>query len=168
MEETLTISQIDIEIVSNAEDINKLHKQLRLLNEKSSQLHRSRENKLHELFSDYIQIGTKYDITKYLNFTGLQTGVKKGEISYSPSFSNGDVIEFTKKNKKSIVITCLTKVISKLDRTNGVRTSVTTKPNWAFRVDIDSLYHGLIRDPQFKLSFETYVRRTESLNLLLL
>ena len=64
-------------------------------------------------------------------------------------------------------ITCLTKVISKLDKTNGVRTSVTTNPNWTFRIDTNSLYHGLMRDTQFKQGFESYVRRTESLDLLL-
>ena len=163
----MTIAQIDDLLSKNQEDINNLHKQLRLLGDKNNQLYRSREDKIHELFIDYIQIGSKYTIDRYISFTGVHTGIKKGEQQYSPSFSNGDVIEFTKKNKKSIVITCLTKVISKLDKTNGVRTSVTTNPNWTFRVDTNSLYHGLMRDTQFKQGFESYVRRTESLDLLL-
>lgn len=163
----MTIAQIDDLISENQKDINNLHKQLRLLGDKNNQLYRSREDKIHELFIDYIQIGSKYTIDRYISFTGVHTGIKKGEQQYSPSFSNGDVIEFTKKNKKSIVITCLNKVISKLDKTTGVRTSVTTNPNWIFRVDTNSLYHGLMRDTQFKQGFESYVRRTESLDLLL-
>jgi len=163
----MTIAQIDNLLSKNQEEINNLHKQLRVLGDKNNQLHRSKEDRFNELFSDYVQIGTKYEITRYLGFTGVQTGVKKDDPTYSPSFSNGDVIEFTKKNKKSIVITCLTKVMSKLDRTNGTRTSYTINPNWTFRVDINSLYQWLMRDAQFKQGFESYVRRTESLDLLL-
>jgi hypothetical protein len=163
----MTISQIDTLLSKNQEDINNLHKQLRLLNEKSSQLYRSKEARLHELFIDYIQIGSKYDINRYMSLSGVHTGIKKGDQQFSPSFSKGDVIEFTKKNKKSIVITCLTKVMSKLDRTTGVRTSEITKPNWTFRIDTNNLYHDLMRDIQFKQGFESYVRRTEALDLLI-
>jgi hypothetical protein len=163
----MTISQIDTLLSKNLEDINNLHKQLRLLNEKSSQLYRSKEDRLHELFIDYIQIGSKYDINRYMSLSGVHTGIKKGDQQFSPSFSKGDVIEFTKKNKKSIVITCLTKVMSKLDRTTGVRTSEIIKPNWTFRIDTNNLYHELVRDIQFKQGFESYVRRTEALDLLL-
>ena len=163
----MTISRIDTLLSKNQEDINNLHKQLRLLNEKSSQLYRSKEDRLHELFIDYIQIGSKYDINRYMSLSGVHTGIKKGDQQFSPSFSKGDVIEFTKKNKKSIVITCLTKVMSKLDRTTGVRTSEIIKPNWTFRIDTNNLYHELVRDIQFKQGFESYVRRTEALDLLL-
>jgi hypothetical protein len=163
----MTISQIDTLLSKNLEDINNLHKQLRLLNEKSSQLYRSKEDRLHELFIDYIQIGSKYDINRYMSLSGVHTGIKKGDQQFSPSFSKGDVIEFTKKNKKSIVITCLTKVMSKLDRTTGVRTSEIIKPNWTFRIDTNNLYHELVRDIQFKQGFQSYVRRTEALDLLL-
>ena len=50
---------------------------------------------------------------------------------------------------------------------NGTRTSYTINPNWTFRVDTNSLYQWLMRDAQFKQGFESYVRRTESLDLLL-
>lgn len=163
----MTIAQIDNLLSKNQEEVNNLHKQLRLLNDKSNQLYRSKEDRLNELFIDYIQIGSKYDINRYMSLSGVHTGIKKGDQQFSPSFSKGDVIEFTKKNKKSIVITCLTKVMSKLDRTTGVRTSEITKPNWTFRIDTNNLYHELMRDAQFKQVFESYVRRTESLDLLL-
>ena len=57
--------------------------------------------------------------------------------------------------------------MSKLDRTTGVRTSEIIKPNWTFRIDTNNLYHELVRDIQFKQGFESYVRRTEALDLLL-
>jgi hypothetical protein len=167
MDEFLTISQIDNLMSENQEDINKLHKQLNLLTEKRNQLYQNKEVRLYELFSDYVQIGYKHEVNRYLGFNGSQTGVKKGEQTYSPSFSPGDVIEFTKKNKKSIVITCLTKVISEIDTTTGIRKKSVINPNWTFRVDINSLYQWLMNDNQFKQGFESYVRRSESLDLLL-
>jgi hypothetical protein len=162
----MTISQITDLIAKNSGEINLLHTRIRELNKQSSYLSETKQNKFLELFSDYIELGTKLDLTTYANFTGVQTGIKKGETIYNPSFSPGDVIEFTKKNKKSIVITCLTKVMSKIDTATGTRKTSTINPNWTFRVDINSLYHYLMRTPQFKQGFDSYVRRTEALDLL--
>jgi len=162
----MTISQITDLIAKNSGEINLLHTRIRELNKQSSYLSETKQNKFLELFSDYIELGTKLDLTTYANFSGVQTGIKKGETIYNPSFSPGDVIEFTKKNKKSIVITCLTKVMSKIDISTGTRKTSTINPNWTFRVDINSLYHYLMRTPQFKQGFDSYVRRTEALDLL--
>ncbi len=162
----MTISQITDLIAKNSGEINLLHNRIRELNKQSSYLSEIKQNKFFELFSDYIELGTKLDLTTYANFSGVQTGIKKGEPTYSPSFSPGDVIEFTKKNKKSIVITCLTKVMSSIDRTTGTRKTDVINPNWTFRVDTNSLYHYLMRIPQFKQGFDSYVRRTEALDLL--
>jgi hypothetical protein len=162
----MTISQITDLIAKNSGEFKLLHDRIRELNKQSSYLSEIKQNKFLELFSDYIELGTKLDLTTYANFSGVQTGIKKGEPIYSPSFSPGDVIEFTKKNKKSIVITCLTKVMSKIDTATGTRKTSTINPNWTFRVDINSLYHYLMRTPQFKQGFDSYVRRTEALDLL--
>lgn len=166
----MTISQITDLIAKNSGEFKLLHDRIRELNKQSSYLSEIKQNKFLELFSDYIELGTKLDLTTYANFTGVQTGIKKEENShpsaYSPSFSPGDVIEFTKKNKKSIVITCLTKVMSKIDISTGTRKTIAINPNWTFRVDINSLYHYLMRTPQFKQGFDSYVRRTEALDLL--
>ena len=162
----MTISQITDLIAKNSGEFKLLHDRIRELNKQSSYLSEIKQNKFLELFSDYIELGTKLDLTTYANFSGVQTGIKKGETIYNPSFSPGDVIEFTKKNKKSIVITCLTKVMSKIDTATGTRKTSAINPNWTFRVDINSLYHYLMRTPQFKQGFDSYVRRTEALDLL--
>lgn len=162
----MTISQITDLIVKNSGEFKLLNDRIRELNKQSSYLSEIKQNKFLELFSDYIELGTKLDLTTYASFTGVQTGIKKGEPTYSPSFTPGDVIEFTKKNKKSIVITCLTKVMSKIDTATGTRKTSAINPNWTFRVDINSLYHYLMRTPQFKQGFDSYVRRTEALDLL--
>jgi hypothetical protein len=162
----MTISQITDLIAKNSGEFKLLHDRIRELNKQSSYLSEIKQNKFLELFSDYIELGTKLDLTTYANFSGVQTGIKKGEPTYSPSFSTGDVIEFTKKNKKSIVITCLTKVMSKIDTATGTRKTSAINPNWTFRVDINSLYQYLMRTPQFKQGFDSYVRRTEALDLL--
>lgn len=162
----MTLSQISDLIAKNTGEINLLHTRIRELSNQNSYLSEVKENKLMDLFSEYIELGTKLDLTTYISFTGVQTGIKKGEPTYSPSFIPGDVIEFTKKNKKSIVITCLTKVMSNIDRSTGIRKTSVINPNWTFRIDGNSLYHYLIRIPQFKQGFDSYVKRTEALDLL--
>jgi hypothetical protein len=125
----MTISQIADLIAKNNGEINLLHNRIRELNNQSSYLSEIKQNRFFELFTDYIELGTKLDLTTYANFSGVQTGIKKSEPTYSPSFTPGDVIEFTKKNKKSIVITCLTKVMSNIDRSTGIRKTGVINPN---------------------------------------
>ena len=111
-------------------------------------------------------MGSTYNVhNRYLYFTGVQTGVKKDDKTYAPNFNDGDTFEFIKKNAKSIVIKCTKKVHMKF--INGVRSqNIEENPGWTFRVEIESLYQNLIRDEDFKKSFNKYVMRKEALELL--
>jgi hypothetical protein len=102
-----------------------------------------------------------------MSFPGSPTGVAKTE-NRSANFSNGDVIEFVKKNDKSVIIKVTTKVLSRIDRETGKKTSTTTHPDWTFRITKQELYNGLIqRDSELKNNFDSYLKRVESLNELL-
>jgi hypothetical protein len=163
----MTLAQITNLISSNNDETKLLHTKLNELGNQNKYLLEVKELRIIELFSEYIQIGSKYDVTSYMYLTGVQTGVKdvgKPITTKKPNFLAGDVIEFTKKNKKSIVITCLTK--NDHNYANGARTVTTHNPNWIFRINTDSLYHHLTREPDFKQRFEAYVRRSEALELL--
>lgn len=161
----MTLSQIMDYMAKNTGDINLLNQQIKDLNKQNWNLQEAKNIRLSEFFSDYIELGTNYKVTSYMNLIGVQTGIKKGDITYPSSFSPDDVIEFTKKNKKSIVITCLSKSMYKFE--NKIRVGpYITKPNWTFRVDTDSLYHYLMRDSQFKQGFDSYLKRCEALELL--
>ena len=91
--------------------------------------------------------------------------VNKDDKQYSPNFNDGDAFEFIKKNAKSIVIKCTNKV--HMTFSNGKRSqNIEENPGWTFRVETESLYQNLIREEDFKKSFNKYVMRKEALELL--
>jgi hypothetical protein len=158
----MRITEIESQILSNNETLKALQKQATELSAQNSNLSKLKENKLTELFVDYIELGTNYTFNTYAYLNGVQTGIKTG--GKSPNFQDGDIIRFDKKNKKTIVVTCLNKTETKFN--NGVRTKTESGPNWVFRIDISSLYNFMTKRPEFKERFEAYVRRKESLELL--
>ena len=107
------------------------------------------------------QIGDEYECTRYLGLKGIQTGKDTG---VSPTFREGDKIQFVKKNAKSIVIKCLKKIVTKNEKGTIVKTE--TNPDTLFRIDIDSLYYNMMLDDNFKTSFHSYINRKESLEQL--
>ena len=160
----MRISEIESKMISNTEQMRLLQKQVAELSKSNNKLSELKESKLLDMFTDYIELGTIYNVTSYMYLTGVQTGVKDSFIS--PNFQDGDQIEFIKKNKKSFVIKCITKVVSKIETPSGLRRNHITHPDWIFRVDISSLYHFMLKRPEFKSRFDAYVRRKESLDLL--
>ena len=162
----MRLEQIKEQIAANNDAIKKLQLEISQLSKDNTRLNNGYDDKLIEYFSEYIELGTTYNVhNKYLYFKGVQTGVKKDDKTYSPNFIDGDTFEFIKKNQKSIIIKCTNKVV--LTFNNGVRTkSIENNPGWTFRVETESLYQQLIRDEDFKKSFNKYVMRKEALELL--
>ena len=160
----MRISEIESKMLSNTEQMRLLQKQVAELSKSNSRLSELKESKLLDMFTEYIELGTIYNVTSYMYLTGVQTGVKDSFIS--PNFQDGDQIEFIKKNKKSFVIKCITKVVSKIETPSGVRRNHTSHPDWIFRIDIMSLYNYMMRQSEFKTSFNSYTKRKESLELL--
>ena len=151
-------------MISNTEQMRLLQKQVAELSKSNNRLSELKESKLLDSFTEYIELGTTYKFNSYAYLTGVQTGVKDSFIN--PNFQDGDQIEFVKKNKKSFVIKCITKVSSKIETPGGKRTNYITHPDWIFRIDIMSLYNYMMRQSQFKEGFNSYVKRKESLELL--
>ena len=151
-------------MLSNTEQMRLLQKQVAELSKSNNRLSELKESKLLDSFTEYIELGTTYKFNSYAYLTGVQTGVKDSFIN--PNFQDGDQIEFVKKNKKSFVIKCITKVSSKIETPGGKRTNYITHPDWIFRIDIMSLYNYMMRQSQFKEGFNSYVKRKESLELL--
>lgn len=160
----MRISEIQSKISENNTLIRSLQSQVADLSRENARLADQREQVLINHFKDYIQIDSEYQSNTWLNFNGTQTGLKPGEPSVSSSFRPGDVIKFIKKNSKSIIIQCVTKVTTK--NINGVRQDEVTHPNTTFRVPVINLYEVMSRDPQFAQAFKTFVIRKESLDLL--
>ena len=160
----MRISEIESRMLSNTEQMRLLQKQVAELSKSNNKLSELKESKLLDMFTEYIELGTIYNVTGYMYLNGVQTGVKDSFIN--PNFQDGDQIEFIKKNKKSFVIKCITKVVSKIETPGGVRTNHTSHPDWIFRIDIMSLYNYMMRQSQFKEGFNSYTKRKESLELL--
>lgn len=160
----MRITEIQNKILENNLLIKGLQSQVAELSRENSRLADQREQKLINHFKDYIQIDSEHQSNTWLNLNGVQIGLKPGETPASSSFRPGDVIKFIKKNAKSIVVQCVTKVNTK--NINGVRQDEVTHPNTIFRVPTINLYEVMSRDPQFSQAFKTYVIRKESLELL--
>ena len=162
----MRLEQIKDQIAANNDAIKKLQLEISKLSKDNVKLNNGYDDKLIEYFKEYIELGSTYNVhNRYLYFTGVQTGVKKDDKQYSPNFNDGDAFEFIKKNAKSIVIKCTNKV--HLTFSNGKRSErVESNPGWTFRVEIESLYQNLIREEDFKKSFNKYVMRKEALELL--
>ena len=167
----MRIQQIQDKITENNNLMKSLQKQVAELSQENARLSVERENKLVEYFKDYIELGTSYKVTNWMYLTGVQTSLKKDEKSHSPNFQTDDVFEFVKKNAKSIVIKCTTKIKSTYSSNTGsvfpTKTLQTVEnPGWIFRVETLSLYQSLLKDPNFSEPFKKYVMRKESLELL--
>jgi len=160
----MRISEIESKMISNTEQMRLLQKQVAELSKSNNRLSELKESKLLDMFTEYIELGTIYNVTGYMYLNGVQTGVKDSFIN--PNFQDGDKIEFIKKNKKSFVIKCITKVTTKIETPGGKRTNHISHPDWIFRIDIMSLYNYMMRQSEFKTSFNSYVKRKESLELL--
>lgn len=161
----MRLEKIKEQIAANTAAIKKLQLEISKLSKDNVKLNNGYDDKLIEYFKEYIELGSTYNVHRYLYFTGVQTGIKKDDKQYSPNFNDGDAFEFIKKNAKSIVIKCTNKV--HLTFSNGKTSKrVENNPGWTFRVEIESLYQNLIREEDFKKSFNKYVMRKEALELL--
>ncbi len=160
----MRISEIDSKYNSNKEAIRELQKQVAALSVQNNELAQLKESKLLDYFSEWIEIGSEYHINNYFNIKAVQTGLKAGQNSISPFLKQGDIIQFTKKNPKSIIIKVTTKINIKV--VDGQRISETIHPNWTYRVDTKELYDRIMRDSESSERFKTYVIRKESLELL--
>jgi len=160
----MRIQQIQDKILENNNLMKSLQNQVSQLSRENSELAHKREMKLIEYFKDYIELGTSYKVTSWMYLSGVQTNIKKDDKTYPPNFQTNDVFEFVKKNAKSIVIKCTTKIQSTYD--NGNRQDEIISPGWIFRVETLNLYQSLLKDPNFAEPFKKYVGRKEALDML--
>lgn len=160
----MRISQIKDQINKNYIEIKELQSRISTLSSKNNNLIQCKKLKLIDYFKEYIEIGFTYNVSVYFSVSGVQTGVKKDEAVF-PFFNIGDAFEVIKKNNKTFVIRQTKKVVSFY--INGIKQNKITEPNYVFRVDIIDLYETICsRDKTFCDSFEKYVTRKESLEML--
>ena len=157
----MNTSQIIEELKKTQQNIRELYIQIGKEEQKKNLLTITRKNNLLKHFSDYIELNTQYEFKEHTSFNGAKLGLKKGE-TISPSFVPGDIIIWSKKNPKSIVVKCVKKFEHKWEK-GGMKVTETT-PDSFFRIELESLYSWMIesKTPAEK-SFMAYVMRVESL-----
>jgi hypothetical protein len=160
----MRLSKIELEISQLRKELSILQSQVTETSKKLQWFNQIRNDKLRSGFVDYIQIGSTYQFDKMMRLDGIQTGLKKGEIGRNPYFSPGDIIEFVKKNKKSVVIKTHKFLIIK--RVDNAFVSVNAT-GITFRIDINSLYHMMIYDDNFYKNLVNYISREEALSYLI-
>jgi len=163
----MTINEIEKKITEKRQDLKVLQNSVRSVSDELRELNDSKEEKLREGFIEFVEIGSQFVFSNYANLNGIQTGIKKSENPLSPNFRSGDIIIFTKKNKKSFVVRCTKKTTSKWDSVNKKHNSETKEVDITFRIDLESLYHYMTRDKNFEQRLMSYIKRKDALEELL-
>jgi hypothetical protein len=158
----MNLSQLQNLIDEKTNKSKVLHKQL---NELHQDLNRLREqfNQLEmQEFVDYLQIGELIEFSNYYSFSGYCKDPKA-----NTSFSSGEKIKISKKNKKSIVIEVVKKFQKRWDEKQKKSIIIgETNPGWLIRVDINSFFHFYMKNMTLKVAFDSYVKRKHALDSL--
>jgi hypothetical protein len=161
----MRISQIEKDIVKLRDELKKQQSLVAKLSVQMAELRALKEQKYRESFLEFIELDSTYEFKSYCSLRGVQTGPKL-QSPKSPNFRAGDIIQFVKKNKASIVIKCVKKLVYERDPKTGTNKKVYVD-NETYRIEIDSLYHFLITKDDFSKQLITYINRKESLEDLL-
>lgn len=139
-----------------------LHKQINDLHQDLNKL-RNQFNELEmQEFVDYLQIGEVIEFGNYYSFSGYCKDPKA-----NTSFSSGEKIKISKKNKKSIVIEVVKKFEKRWDQTQKKSITVgETNPGWLIRVELNSFFHFYMKNSSFKAAFDSYIKRKHALDSL--
>jgi hypothetical protein len=114
-------------------------------------------------FFEYLQLGTSYTFQTFIYLKGAQIA-SKDSFKPSPYFSPGDVIEWDRRNAKSIVVK-QTKKVNYMYNPNNFIQEMTSESNTDtyYRLEIEPLFNFMMSDPLFKAGLDAYIMRVESL-----
>jgi hypothetical protein len=162
----MTIIEVKQKITEVSSKQRSLINQLSEVNSEIGKLN----NLLHQMnmdaFSEYLKVGFTIELKNWFNISMVPlTG------SENVSIKPGCILELSKINKKTFVFK-LTKYTSRkrtgpLNSPNSKVIEEVTHPNWKYRIEIEEMYHFLMRDPDFKKYFESWQNRESILNELL-
>lgn len=127
--------------------------------------HLSEQKKQSQLthFLQYLQLGTIYTFPSFTWIKGSNLGVKESDRRSTIGFSQGDEIEWDRRNQKSIVVKLIKQHNHTHDYRNNTSTVTVTYPNTYFRLELESLFGYMMSDSQAKMGFDNYISRVEAL-----
>jgi predicted nuclease with TOPRIM domain len=158
----MNLAELQDLIDKKTNESKNLHKQLNDLHQDLNKL-RNQFNELEmQEFVDYLEIGEVIEFGNYYSFSGYCKDPKA-----NTSFSSGEKIKISKKNKKSIVIEVVKKFQKRWDEIQ--KKSITigeTNPGWLIRVELNSFFHFYMKNSSLKAAFDSYVKRKHTLDSL--
>lgn len=146
---------------------NEIKSDLDQLNWRMSQLNNLKFELEVSNFTDYIKIGETYEFINNTSFEAIQVGKNKSNNKYNNNIlflEKGDIIQFIRKNKKSISIRIVNKMVSRYDYSTSKYISYKETPNTEFRVKIEPICSFIMYQSNFKEAFQSYIKRKEALD----
>jgi len=131
-----------------------INNQINLENEKVKSLQTEIKDKESELLMDFIEVGNKWEIDRYVKF-GKRTRLIKG-----------DVIEVIKVNKKSLYIKIVKKFESKWIGGKINRTEV-KPPIGEIKINSLVFYNNFLNIKDVRKQFNSWAKRNEALKIIL-
>jgi hypothetical protein len=164
----MTITQLKQKISETVSTQRSLINQLSEINSEIGKLNKLLHQMNMDAFSEYLKVGFTIELKNWFNVNFIPLS-GSSNVTIRP----GDVLELSKINKKSFVFK-LTKHTNKklisgnfLYSLNAKYLEETIHPNWQYRIQIEDMYQFLMRDPDFKNSFDNWINRENLLNELL-
>lgn len=167
----MNYAEIENILLKEREIYKELSKQARECYRKIEDLKSKKEKMESDLFLEYISLNEPFEFSRYTYLSGVQVNLKEtptlnnGSHNWSCNFSTGDIIQVIKKNKRSVIIECISKNVSKYE--NGKKVVNVVTPKSQFRVNIDNYRSCMLQDKNFHESFKTWIKRKNSLDSIL-
>ena len=162
----MRLSEVESEIKKNNLLIVEINKQLSAVKSRNEYLEMYKEGLIINHFSDYIELNQEFEIDNH-----CIRGIMVGDNS-NIDFEKGDKIEIVKKNKKSFLVK-VDKQVYYWNSNTGARLVESKKLEGLCRIQIMDLYryltHPFLKTKylDFKTKFDTYIRRKESIDIII-
>lgn len=146
----MRLSEVNDKIDQLSKQLTKIRKEIRDITTEYESLKLQRKSIEIDYFKKWLQVDQIIEVDNYKWFQGVETTKDKNINKKAPHFRRGDKIQITKINDKSIVVKCV----------KGLFESRT------FRIEIDSFFSYIMEDFDIHQTFNKWLVRTESLELL--
>lgn len=146
----MRLSEINDKINLLSSKLVEVKKEIRDITNEYESLKLQRRSVEMNYFKKWLQVDQIIEVDNYKWFQGIETTKDKNINKKAPHFRRGDKIQIIKINDKSIVVKCVKGLFE----------------NRTFRIEVDSFFSYIMEDFDIHQTFNKWMVRTESLELL--
>lgn len=146
----MRLSEINDKINLLSNKLIEVKKEIRDITAEYESLKLQRRSVEMNYFKKWLQVDQIVELDNYKWFQGVETTKDKNINKKAPHFRRGDKIQIIKINDKSIVVKCVKGLFE----------------NRTFRIEVDSFFSYIMEDFDIHQTFNKWMVRTESLELL--